>query len=180
MNETEGNYICIGIISYGNDFRNKVVNLVNYLDRFCCDRIDHLKNSNFCDKVKQCKGYCNTEDIIDCCIDDCMIRVRGRFNLEEYEIKNVLFHVESLSNDRKCFMIEMPEQQNRIFEDIDKAEEIIIHFLERISQFHFLCGFCDNEASPEDESGYAIYVEYELAFNIFFQPWKIDGLTSRN
>lgn len=80
----------------------------------------------------------------------------------------------------RCFLIEMPERQNQFFQDIDRAEEIIIRFLEEISQFEFLCGFCDCEARPEDESGYAISVDYKETPTIFLQSWKIDGLTSRN
>lgn len=180
MKEVAGNYICIGVVSYGKDFRNKVINLVNFLDELWCDRIDYLKSFNCLDEIKEQKKYNSIEDMIDCCIGNNMVWARGEFNLEEYKIKNVLFHVETLSDDRKCFMIEMPEQHNLIFQDIDRAENAIIHFFEEISQFHFLWGFCDNEAGPEDGNGYAIYVEFEPEFNIMFQPWKIDGFTDRN
>ncbi len=180
MNETTGSYICIGVISYEDEFKEKVVRLVNFLDKFWCDRIDFPKDICSFDYVKNQRECCCVENMVDCCIRNHMIQARGGFNLEEYEIKNVLFRVESLPNNKKCFLIEMPEQQNSIFEDIDKAEEVIIHFFENISQFHFLYGFCDNEAEPEDECGYSIYVEYDFAFKIFFQPWKIDGLTGRS
>lgn len=179
MKEVVGNYISIGLISYEKYFREKVVKLVNFLDKFWCESIDYPTDVNCLNWVKEQGGCCEVENMIDCCIKSNMAWATGKFNLEEYEIKNVLFHIESLSNDRKCFLIEMPEQQNQIFQDIDKAEEVIIHFLEEISRFEFLCGFCDSEASPEDECGYAIFIDYELASKIFFQSWKIDGLTSR-
>lgn len=118
--------------------------------------------------------------LVGCCIENDTTWAADSFRLEGYEIRNALFHAESLPDGRRCFLIEMPERQNQFFQDIDRAEEIIIRFLEEISRFEFLCGFCDCEARPEDESGYAISVDYKETPTIFLRSWKIDGLTSRN
>lgn len=70
----------------------------------------------------------------------------------EYDIKEVFFQAEELSNGTYCFLIQMPEQQNHIFEDINVAE---------------------------DKQGYAISVVYNPSANITLQSWMIDGITNR-
>lgn len=179
MDSFTGNCINIGLISDKKDFRAKVVNLVSFLDTCHFERIWCPFGENGLKWEKVQMECCKTRDAVDCCIENDKTWAVGSFRLEGYEIKNVLFHAESLPDDRRCFLMEMPEQQNLFFQDIDRAEEIIIRFLEEISRFEFLYGFCDCEARPEDER-YAISVDYKETPNIFLQLWKIDGLTSRN
>lgn len=108
-----------------------------------------------------------------------MAKIIGDFTLGGYEIKDALFQAESLENYAYCFLIEMPEDKNHIFKDIDMAEQTIISFLKESADFGFSKGFCDREARVEDKCGYAISVDYLPSVNVILQSWKIDGLTSR-
>ena len=108
-----------------------------------------------------------------------MAKITGNFKLGEYEIKEVLFRAEELSDGTCCFLIQMPEQQNYIFKDINVAEDRIICFFKELAKYRFLQGFCDSEADAEDKQGYAISVLYNPSANIVLQSWMIDGITSR-
>ena len=179
MEKYTGNYINIGLISDRKNLREKVVRLISSSDKFWCKKIDYPTDEKYTHWMEEQIEHHNIDVAIDRCIKSNMAWIIGDFFLGKYEIKNVLFQVELLPDNKICFLIEMPEQQNQFFEDIDNAEKVIIQFLKEISEFKFLYGFCDNEAEPEDKHGYAIFVDYELSSKISFQSWKIDGLTNR-
>ncbi len=174
-----GSYINIGLICDKKDFKEKVVKLMQSLEGFCCKRIDYPVDENYSDWVEVPWEQSGIEAAIDHCIKCNMAKITGDFKLGGYEIKDALFQVESLPDNLSCFYIEMPEQQNQIFKNLDVAEEVIISFLKELSSLEFSKGFCDSEAVAGHESGYAISVDYEPSVNMILQSWKIDGLTGR-
>ena len=172
-----GSYINIGLICDKRDFREKVVSLVHSIKGFSCKKIEYPTDEKYSGWIENSLEQIGIDTAIDYCLKYNMAKIIGNFMLGDYDIKDVIFQVESYMDHANCFLIEMPEQQNHIFEDIDKAEKIIISFLKEISGFSK--GFCDSEARAEDKNGYAISVDYTPSANIILQSWKIDGLTCR-
>lgn len=174
-----GSYINIGLICGKENFIEKAVKLIGFLNEFHFKKVDYSVDEKYSDWVESKLEQCGIGAAVEHCIKDSMAKITGDFILGGYTIKDALFQVESLADNTNCFLIMMPEQQNQIFRDINMAEEIIISFFKEISQLGFRKGFCDSEAEAEDEHGYAISVDYNPFANIALQSWKIDGLTSR-
>lgn len=174
-----GSYINIGLICDKKDFKEKVVKLIHSLEEFRCKKIDYSVEKNFTDWIEEQPEQSGIEAAIDHCIKYNMAKLTGDFTLGVYKIEDALFGVESLPDNLSCFYIEMPEQQNQIFKNLDVAEEVIISFLKELAGLEFSKGFCDSEAAAGDECGYAIFVDYKPPVNIVLQSWRIDGLTGR-
>lgn len=174
-----GRYISIGLICDKRDFKEKVVNLVHSLKGFSCQKIEYPTDENYSDWTDRSLEQVGIATAIDYCLKYNMAKITVDFILGGYEINDALFQVEYLKDHSNCFLIEMPEEQNQIFEDIDMAEKIIISFLKELSDFGFSKGFCDSEARAEVKCGYAISVDYTPYVNVILQSWKIDGLTGR-
>lgn len=174
-----GSYINIGLISEKTDFKEKVVKLISSSNMFSCENVEYPTDKTYSAWEQKAIEQCGIDIAINYCMEYNMAKITGNLKLGECEIKEVLFQVEELSNGTYCFLIEMPEQQNYIFEDINVAENHIICFFKKLAQYRFLQGFCDSEARAEDKQGYAISVVYSPSANIILQPWMIDGITSR-
>lgn len=174
-----GSYVNIGLISEKKDFSEKVIKLISSSDVFSCKKVDYPTDKTYSTWEEKTIEQCGIDIAINYCIEHNMAKITGNLKLGEYEIKEVLFQVEELSNGTYCFLIQMPEQQNNIFKDVNVAEERIICFFKNIAQYRFLQGFCDSEAEAEDTQGYAISVDYNPSANIILQSWMIDGITSR-
>lgn len=174
-----GSYINIGLICDKRDFKEKVVSLVHSIKGFSCKKIEYPTDEKYSGWIRNSLEQISIAAAIDYCLKYNMAKITGDFMLGDYEIKDAIFQVESYTDHANCFLIEMPEQQNPIFEDIDRAENMIISFLKEISGFGFSKGFCDSEAGAGDKCGYAISVDYTPSANIILQSWKIDGFTSR-
>ena len=174
-----GSYINIGLISEKIDFIEKVINLIKSSNAFYCKKVDYPTDQTYSAWEEKAIEQCGVGTAINYCIEYNMAKITGGMRLGEYEIKEVLFQVEELSNGTYCFLIQMPEQHNSIFEDINVAEDRIIGFFKELSQYRFLRGFCDSEAEAEDNKGYAISVDYNPSANIILQSWMIDGTTGR-
>lgn len=173
-----GSYINIGLISEKTDFTEKVVNLIKSSNAFYCKKVDYPTDQTYSAWEEKAIEQCGVDTAIHYCIKYNMAKITGSMRLGEYEINEVLFQIEELSNGTYCFLIQMPEQ-NYIFEDINSAEDCIIAFFKKIAQYRFIQGFCDIEAEVEDEQGYAISVNYNPSADIILQSWMIDGITSR-
>lgn len=174
-----GSYFNIGLISEKIDFKEKVIKLISTSNVFCCKKVDYPTDKTYSSWEEKAIEQCGIDIAINYCIEYNMAKITGDVKLGEYEIKEVIFQAEELSNGTYCFLIQMPEQQNHIFEDINVAEDRIICFLKKIAQYRFLQGFCDSEAEAEDKQGYAISVVYNPFANIILQSWMIDGITNR-
>ena len=174
-----GSYVNIGLISEKTDFKEKVIKLISSSNVFYCNKIDYPTDKTYSMWEEKTIEQCGIDMALNYCIEYNMSKITGKMKLGVYEIKEVIFQVEKLSNGTYCFLIKMPERQNDIFEDINVAEDYIICFLKQLDQYSFLQGFCDNEAEAEDKQGYAISVVYNPTANIIFQSWMIDGLTPR-
>ena len=174
-----GSYVNIGLISEKKDFKEKVIKLISSSNVFYCKKVDYPTDKTYSTWEEKAIEQCGIDIAINYCIEYNMAKITGNLKLGEYEIKEVLFQTEELSNGAYCFLIKMPEQQNYIFEDINVAEEHIICFFKKLAQYGFFQGFCDSEAEAEDKQGYAISVVYNPSANITFQSWMIDGITSR-
>lgn len=173
-----GSYINIGLIAEKKDFKEKVIKLISSSNVFYCKKIDYPTDKTYSTWEEKEIEQCGIDIAINYCIECNMAKIIGKLKLGEYEIKEVLFQAEELSNGAYCFLIQMPEQ-NYIFEDINSAEDCIIAFFKKIAQYRFIQGFCDIEAEVEDEQGYAISVNYNPSADIILQSWMIDGITSR-
>lgn len=174
-----GRYVNIGLISEKTDFKEKVIKLISSSNAFYLKKVDHPTDNTYSTWKEKAIEQCGIDIAIDYCIEYNMAKITGNLKLGEYEIKEVIFQAEEVSDGTYCFLIQMPEQQNYIFEDINMAEDRIICFLRNIAQYGFLKGFCDSEAEAEDKQGYAISVVYNPSTNIILQSWMIDGITSR-
>lgn len=174
-----GSYINIGLISEKTDFKEKVVKLISSSNVFNCKKVDYPTDKTYSTWEEKAIEQCGIDIAINYCIEYNMAKITGNLKLGEYEIKEVIFQAEELSNGTYCFLIQMPEQQNHIFKDINVAEDRIICFLKNLAQYRFLQSFCDSEAEVEDKKGYAISVVYNPSANIILQSWMIDGITSR-
>ena len=174
-----GSYINIGLISERADFKEKVIKLIRSSNAFYFHKVDYPTDQTYSTWEEKAVEQCGIDTAIDYCIQYNMAKITGDMKLGEYEIHEVLFQAEELSDGTYCFLIQMPEQQNDIFEDINVAEDRVIRFLKEIAQYRFLQGFCDSEAEAEDKQGYAISVVYNPSANITLQSWMIGGITSR-
>lgn len=174
-----GGYINIGLLSEKADFQEKVIKLIRSSNAFYCYKVDYPTDQTYSVWKEKAIEQCGIDTAIDYCTQYNMAKITGDLKLGEYEIHEVFFQVEELSDGSCCFLIQMPEQTNYIFQDIHVAEEHIISFLKEVAPYGFRKGFCDSEAEPEDEHGYAISVVYDPSAKISLQSWMMDGLTSR-
>lgn len=175
-----GGYINIGLISEKTDFKEKVIKLISFSNAFYCKKVDYPTDKTYSTWEEKTIEQCGIDIAINYCIEYNMAKITGNLKLGEYEIKEVIFQVEELPDGTYCFLIQMPEQQNCIFKDINVAEDRIICFLKELVHYRFLQGFCDSEAGAEDKQGHAISVVYDPSASIIFQSWMIDGITSRD
>lgn len=174
-----GSYVNIGLISEKKEFKEKVIKLVRSCNAFYCKKVDFPIDEMYSTWEETEIEQCGIDIAINYCMEYNMAKIRGSLKLGEYEIKEVVFQAEELSDGTYCFLIQMPEQNNYIFEDINVAEDCIICFLKELAQYRFSRGFCDSEAEVEDKHGYAISVVYNPSANIILQSWRIDGITRR-
>lgn len=174
-----GCYINIGLISDKSNFKEKVIKLISSSDVFYCKKVDYQTDNTYSAWEEKAIEQCGIDIAINYCMEFNMAKITGDLKLGEYGIKGVIFQAEELSDGSYCFLIQMPEQQNYIFQNINVAEERIISFFEELTQYRFTQGFCDSEAEAEHEQGYAISVVYNPSANIVLQSWMIDEITPR-
>ena len=123
-----GSYINIGLITERIDFKEKVIKLISSSNVFYCKKVDYPTDKAYSTWEEKEIEKCGIDIAIDYCIEYNMAKITGNLKLGEYEIKEVIFQAEELSNGTYCFLIQMPENQNYIFENINVAEERIIYF----------------------------------------------------
>lgn len=120
-------------------------------------------------------------EALEHCYQDDMAEILCSFTIAQYTFQNVLIRINHLHN-LHCILFEIPDS-NLLFQDLEKAESIIVAMLKGDAYKTFLYAFCDSDADfylieeRDLDSAYSIYVKYEPFAQVFYNRWMIDGLT---